>query len=143
MEVVQERLEREFDLELVITSPSVNYKVFLTSSDTLDVSNPTKLPIETKIKEIKEPWITGSIVTLAEYVGPINDLVYKKRGEIVNTEYFVEKVKISVRLPLAEIVSDFYDKIKTISSGFASFDWELADYKSVEAVKLEILVAKE
>ena len=143
MEVVQERLEREFDLELVITSPSVNYKVFLTSSDTLDVSNPTKLPIETKIKEIKEPWITGSIVTLAEYVGPINDLVYKKRGEIVNTEYFSEKVKISVRLPLAEIVSDFYDKIKTISSGFASFDWELADYKSVEAVKLEILVAKE
>ena len=143
MEVVQERLEREFDLELVITSPSVNYKVFLTSGDTLDVSSPTKLPIETKIKEIKEPWITGSIVTLAEYVGPINDLVYKKRGEIVNTEYFVEKVKISVRLPLAEIVSDFYDKIKTISSGFASFDWELADYKSVEAVKLEILVAKE
>ena len=143
MEVVQERLEREFDLELVITSPSVNYKVFLTSGDTLDVSNPTKLPMETKIKEIKEPLIVGSIVTLAEYVGPINDLVYKKRGEIVNTEYFVEKVKISVRLPLAEIVSDFYDKIKTISSGFASFDWELADYKSVEAVKLEILVAKE
>ena len=143
MEVVQERLEREFDLELVITSPSVNYKVFLTSGDMIDVSNPTKLPMETNIKEIKEPWIVGSIVTLAEYVGPINDLVYKKRGEIVNTEYFVEKVKISVRLPLAEIVSDFYDKIKTISSGFASFDWELADYKSVEAVKLEILVAKE
>ena len=143
MEVVQERLEREFDLELVITSPSVNYKVFLTSGDTLDVSNPTKLPMETKIKEIKEPLIVGSIVTLAEYVGPINDLVYKKRGKIVNTEYFSEKVKISVSLPLAEIVSDFYDKIKTVSSGFASFDWELADYKSVEAVKLEILVAKE
>src|SRR3990172_988177 len=143
MEVVQERLEREFDLELVITSPSVNYKVFSTSGDMIDVSNPTKLPMETKIKEIKEPLIVGSIVTLAEYVGPINDLVYKKRGKIVNTEYFSEKVKISVSLPLAEIVSDFYDKIKTVSSGFASFDWELADYKSVEAVKLEILVAKE
>ena len=142
MEVVQERLEREFDLELIITSPSVSYKVLLTDGKEIEVSNPTKLPEQTKIKEIKEPWVAGSIISLSRYIGSINQLVHQKRGEITNTEYFSDKIKISTRLPLSEIVSDFYDKLKTVSSGFASFDWEPSGFERVEATKLEILVAK-
>src|SRR3989344_2514064 len=143
MEVVQERLEREFDLDLIITSPTVGYKVSLTGGEELEISNPTKLPEQTKVKDICEPWVDGTIITLREHVGTINQLVHEKRGEVVNTEYFSEKVKISAKLPLAEIVSDFYDRLKTVSSGFASFDWDLSEYKTIEAVKLEILVAKD
>ena len=143
MEVVQERLEREFDLDLIITSPTVGYKVILTGGEELEISNPTKLPEQTKVKDICEPWVDGTIITLREHVGTINQLVHEKRGEVVNTEYFSEKVKISAKLPLAEIVSDFYDRLKTVSSGFASFDWDLSEYKTIEAVKLEILVAKD
>ena len=143
MEVVQERLEREFNLDLIITSPTVSYKVLLTGGGELEVSNPTKLPEQTKIKGILEPWVTGSIITLNQHIGSITQLVHEKRGEITNTEYFSEKVKISLKLPLSEIVSDFYDQIKTVSSGFASFDWDLDKYVPIDAVKLEILVAKE
>lgn len=143
MEVTQERLEREFDIDLIITSPTVGYKVLITSGEELEISNPTKLPEQTKIKEICEPWVDGSILTSNQYVGSINQLVHDKRGEVINTEYFSEKVKISTKLPLAEIVSDFYDKLKTVSSGFASFDWDLSEYRPLKAVKLEILVAKD
>ncbi len=143
MEVVQERLEREFNLDLIITSPTVSYKVLMTDGEEIAISNPTKLPERTKIKEILEPWVTGSIVTLSGHVGPVTQLVHEKRGELVNTEYFSDKVRISVGLPLSEIISDFYDRLKTVSSGFASFDWDLGEYRSIDAVKLEILVAKE
>lgn len=143
MEVVQERLEREFDLDLIITSPSVNYKVILTDGRLVEVPNPTKFPDESIIKEVKEPWIIGTIVTLSSYIGPISKLVYSKRGQVINTEYFSEKVKITTRLPLSEALWDFYDKLKTVSSGYASFDWQPDLYRTVEAVKLEVLVAKE
>ncbi len=143
MEVVGERLEREFDIDLIITSPTVSYKILLTDGSEVEVSNPTSLPDQTKIKEIREPWIEGSIFTLNQYVGGISGLIHQKRGEVLNMEYFVDKVKISTKLPLSEIVSDFYDKLKTVSSGFASFDWDLTEYKPIKAVKLEILVAKE
>ncbi|MEX0617298.1 MAG: translation elongation factor 4 [Candidatus Woykebacteria bacterium] len=143
MEIVQERLEREFSLNLIITSPTVNYKVLLTDSSEVEISNPTKLPDQTKIKEIREPWIKGSILTLSQYVGSINQLVHGRRGEILDMQYLSDKVKILIQMPLSEIVSDFYDKLKGISSGYASFDWELGEYKKIEAVKLEILVAKE
>ncbi len=143
LEVVQERLEREFNLELIMTSPTVGYKVLLTDSREIMVSSPAKLPEQTKIKEIREPWVSSSIITLKQYVGSINQLLHKKRGTVEDMKYFSDKVKISARLPLAEIVSDFYDRLKTMSSGFASFDWDLSEYKAIEAVKLEILVAKE
>lgn len=143
MEIVQERLEREFDLELIITSPTVSYKIVKTDDSIEEISNPTKLPEQTKIKEIQEPWIKGSIVTLNNYVGPITQLVHDKRGQVENMEYFSDKVKITTKQPLSDIVSDFYDRLKTVSSGFASFDWDLDAYKSIDAVKLEILVAKE
>lgn len=143
MEIVVERLEREFNLELIITAPTVNYIILRTDGSTEEISNPTKLPEQTTVKEIQEPWIKGSIVTLSQYVGPISQLIHNKRGKVGDMEYFADKVKVSVVLPLSEIVSDFYDKLKTVSSGFASFDWDLDEYKLLEAVKLEILLAND
>ncbi len=143
MEVVQERLEREFGLELIISSPTVRYKIIKINGEELVVSNPSSLPKQTEVKEILEPWVKGSIISTKEFLGAILELVNSRRAEISNIEYFGDKVKISCRLPLSEIVTDFYDKLKTVSSGFASFDYELADFRPIDAVKLEILVAKE
>jgi len=143
LEVVVERLQREFDISLVITAPTVSYRVLLTDGTEVEVSNPTKLPDLSKVKEITEPWVEGSVITRSQYLGPITQLIHEKRGEIVDIKYFSDKVDVSVKLPLSEIISDFYDKLKTISSGYASFDWEPAEYRSVASVKLEILVAKE
>ncbi|HEX7456190.1 MAG TPA: translation elongation factor 4 [Candidatus Nanoarchaeia archaeon] len=143
MEIVQERLEREFGLELIISSPTVRYKIGKTSGEELVVSNPSKLPKQTEIKEIMEPWVKGSIISTKDFTGSVLELVNSRKAKVNNIEYFGEKSKISCELPLSEIVSDFYDKLKTVSSGFASFDYELADFRPIDAVKLEILVAKE
>jgi GTP-binding protein LepA len=143
LEVVQERLEREFNLELIMTSPTVGYKVLLTDDKEIEISNPAKIPEQTKIKEIREPWVSASIITLKQYIGSISQLVHEKRGVVEDMKYFSDKVRVSAKLPLAEIVSDFYDKLKTVSSGFASLDWDLTEYKPIGAVKLEVLVSKE
>lgn len=143
MEVVQERLEREFGLELIISSPTVRYKILKTDGEELVVSNPSSLPKQAEIKEILEPWVEGIIISTKAFIGPILELVNSRRAEVGNIEYFGDKAKISCQLPLSEIVTDFYDKLKTVSSGFASFDYELADFRSIDVVKLEIMVAKE
>ena len=143
IEIVQERLEREFGLELISSSPTVRYKVKKTDGEEVTVSNPSNLPEQTKIIEIQEPWVKGSIVSTKDYVGSLIDLVNSHRGSVGNIEYLVDKAKIICTLPLAEIVSNFYDKLKTVSSGYASFDYEPVGYKPIDAVKLEILVAKE
>jgi GTP-binding protein LepA len=143
MEIVQERLEREFGLSLILSAPSVRYKVVKNSGEQIEISNPQFLPDQTKIKEIQEPWIVGNIISLQKYFGPISQLLHEHRAALKNTEYFGDKIKIFCELPLAEIVSQFYDQLKTVSSGFASFDYELAGYRKVEAVKLEILVARQ
>ncbi|OGY21295.1 MAG: elongation factor 4 [Candidatus Woykebacteria bacterium GWB1_45_5] len=143
MEVVQERLEREFGLNLILSAPTVRYRVIKTDSERIEVSNPQVLPSPTEIKEIQEPWVTGRIVSLEKYFGPISQLLYEHRAVVKNSEYFGDKIKISCKLPLAEIVSQFYDQLKTVSSGFASFDYDLAEFRRIEAVKLEILVAKQ
>ena len=143
MEIVQERLEREFDLNLILTSPTVRYKIIKTEGETIEISNPSALPTRNETKEILEPWIKGSIVSLQSYYGPISQLLYEYRAVISNTEYFGDKVKISCELPLAEIVSSFYDQLKTVSSGFASFDYEIGSFKPIDAVRLDVLVAGE
>ena len=143
MEIVQERLEREFDLNLILTSPTVRYKIIKTDGETIEISNPSALPTRNETKEILEPWIKGSIVSLQSYYGPISQLLYEYRAVISNTEYFGDKVKISCELPLAEIVSSFYDQLKTVSSGFASFDYEIGSFKPIDAVRLDVLVAGE
>lgn len=159
MEIVQERLEREFDLNLILTSPTVGYKIIKTNGETSEISNPSALPNRNEVREILEPWLKGSIVSLQSYYGAISQLLYEYRAVISNTEYFGAKatskdrrftsaesgpkVKISCELPLAEIVSSFYDHLKTVSSGFASFDYEIGSFKPIDAVRLDVLVAGE
>lgn len=143
MEVVQERLEREFDLDLILTSPTVRYKIEKTDGRTVEISNPQDLPNQNQIKEILEPWINATIVSTKEFFGAISQLLHSHRGAISDTKYFGERVKISCELPLAEIVSSFYDQLKTVSSGFASFDYKFGESRPIDAVRLDILVAGE
>ncbi len=143
MEIIQERLEREFGLDLILSSPTVRYQVTRTNGEQIEVSNPSELPERNLVREISEPWVSASIVSTKDFVGSITQVLYEHRAVVGNIEYFGDKVKISVDLPLAEIISKFYDQLKTVSSGFASFDYDLADYRSVDGVRLDILIAKE
>jgi GTP-binding protein LepA len=143
MEIVQERLEREFDIELILSSPTVRYRVTKNNGVEIEVSNPQELPTPNETRQILEPWVDYSIVTTQTYVGSITQLLHSHRAKVANVEYFGDKVKITGELPLSEIVSQFYDQLKSVSSGFASFDYELSDYRAVEAVRLDILVARE
>jgi len=139
MEIVTERLEREFNLELITTAPSVSYKVYKTNGEMLEVSNPSFLPPMVNIDRIEEPIISASIYTPPEYVGAIMDICQNKRGEYTNMQYMEERrVKLDYILPLSEIVYDFFDKLKSASHGYASFDYEMAGYKPSDMVKLDI-----
>lgn len=141
MEIVTERLEREFNLDLITTAPSVSYKVYKTNGDMLEVSNPSLLPPAVSIDRIEEPIISASIYTPPEYVGGIMDIATNKRGEFIDMQYLEERrVKMSYILPLSEIVYDFFDKLKSVSHGYASFDYEMAGYKPSDMVKLDMLL---
>ena len=141
MEIVTERLEREFNLELITTAPSVSYKVYKTNGEMIEVSNPSLLPQMVNIDRIEEPIISASIYTPPEYVGAIMDIGKNKRGEFIDMQYLeANRVKMSYTLPLAEIVYDFFDKLKSVSHGYASFDYEMAGYKESDMVKLDILL---
>lgn len=142
-EVVQERLEREYDLDLVASSPTVKYRVEVTSGNELEISNPTKFPTPTEIKTIREPIISASVVTQQSYLGGILELLNNRRAKVNDIRYITSQVVIEFTLPLAEVVSDFYDRLKSVSSGYASFDYDFSDWAEVDAVKMEILVAKE
>ena len=142
-EVVQERLEREYDLDLVASSPTVKYQVELTSGENIEISNPTKFPDPSEIKVLKEPIISSTIVSRSDYLGSILDLLNNRRATVSDIKYISSQVVIEFTLPLAEVVSDFYDKLKSVSSGYASFDYELAGWEEVDAVKMDILVAKD
>jgi GTP-binding protein LepA len=142
MEIIQERLEREFNLELIVTAPSVRYKVTLTDGQVLDVDNPSRWPDQTVIEKIEEPIITATILSSEEYVGGIFKLVEEKRGKQKNFEYVSSnRVLLTYELPLNEIVLDFYDRLKTISRGYASLDYHLSGWWESPMVKLDILVA--
>jgi GTP-binding protein LepA len=145
MEIIQERLEREYDLDIVATAPSVRYEVTMTGSgEVVIVDSPADLPDEGLIEEIREPWMHVQIFTPEEYYGPLMDLVRKKRGEFVGMEYPApNRIIVKIDLPLAEIIVDFYDKLKSISRGYASMDYELAGYRPSKLVKLEVLVNKQ
>ena len=141
MEIVTERLEREFNLELITTAPSVSYKVYKTNGEMIEVSNPSLLPPMVNIERIEEPIISASIYTPPEYVGGIMEIGQNKRGEFIDMQYLEEKrVKLSYILPLSEIVYDFFDKLKSVSHGYASFDYEMAGYKTSDMVKLDMLL---
>ena len=141
MDVVEERLEREFNLNLIATSPSVVYQVELTDGSVVTIDSPQKLPDITKIKTISEPFILTNIFTPSEYIGPLMELCQNKRGIYKQIEYLTpERANLHYELPLSEIVYDFFDKLKSISKGYASFDYEVIGYKPSNLVKMDILV---
>ncbi|WP_420643068.1 translation elongation factor 4 [Candidatus Leptofilum sp.] len=145
MEIIQERLEREYDLDLVATAPSVRYEVKMAhTGEEIIVDSPAELPDEGQIEEIREPWMHVQIFTPDEYYGVVMDLVIKRRGEFVGQEYPAPgRVVLKFDIPLAEIIIDFYDKLKSGTRGYASMDYEAAGYRASDLVKLEVLVNKQ
>ena len=141
MEIVEERIEREFKIDLIATSPSVIYEVVLTNGDKITIDSPQKMPDRVNIVSISEPYIKTNIFTPREYIGSIMELCQNKRGNYLNLEYIDEKrVIIHYELPLSEIVYDFFDKLKSSTKGYASFDYELIGYKESDLVKMDILL---
>ena len=141
MDVVQERLEREYNLDLILTAPSVIYHIYKTDGTMIALDNPSKLPDLTLVREIQEPYVKASIMTPKEYVGAVMDLCQKRRGIYVNLEYFDDtRMVATYELPLAEIVYNFFDKLKSFTKGYASLDYEYSDYKSGNLSKMDILL---
>jgi GTP-binding protein LepA len=140
MEIVQERLEREFNLSLIVTAPSVQYKVLTTAGEVLELDNPSKLPTPDRIEVMEEPYVKSSVYVPTEFMTAIYKLAQDKRGEHKSLEYLGKRVHIRFDFPLSEIVVDFYDKLKSISKGYASFDYEFADFRPSDLVKLDILL---
>jgi len=141
MEIIEERIEREFGISLIATSPSVIYELTLTDGSELKIDSPAKMPDKVKIKEIREPYIRTSIFVPANYIGPIMELCQNKRGTYVSMEYLDKtRVNIHYEIPLSEIVYDFFDKLKSISKGYASFDYEVIGYRASNLVKMDILL---
>lgn len=141
MDVIQERLEREYNLSLITTAPSVNYRVFKTNGDMLEVDNPAKLPPTTEIEYIQEPYVKATTIVPKEYVGTIMELSQEKRGEYQSMEYLDEsRVSIVYHLPLGEIIYDYFDKLKSATKGYASLDYELIGYQTSPMVKMDILL---
>jgi GTP-binding protein LepA len=141
MEIIQERLEREFDMNVITTVPNVSYQVHLTDGSTLNVYNPSGMPVSTTVEEIDEPYIKANIITSSEYIGAIMTLCLEKRGTLLNQSYLTaERAELVFDLPLGEIVFDFYDKLKSISRGYASFDYHMSGFKPAKLVRLDILL---
>lgn len=141
MEIVQERLSREFDMEVITTVPNVSYKVYDKKGEVTEVHNPSGLPDLTLIDHIEEPYIRASIITAADYIGPIMTLCLGKRGELLKQEYISgNRIELTFDMPLGEIVIDFYDKLKSISKGYASFDYHIRDFRESKLIKLDILL---
>ena len=141
MDIITTRLEREFNIPVIATSPSVIYKVTLTNGDIIDVDSPNKMPEQVKIKTIEEPFIYTNIIVPSDYIGAIMELCQEKRGIYKNLEYIDEKrVNIHYEIPLSEVVYDFFDKLKSYTKGYASLDYELCGYKESNLVKMNILL---
>ena len=140
LEIIQERLEREFDLDLITTAPSVVYKIHLRNSEILEIHSAAEMPDPVKIEKMQEPWIRATIMTPDAYLGAVLDLCTQKRGVQKELTYVGERAMLIYKLPLNEIVYDFYDRLKSCSKGYASFDWQIDDYQESQLAKLSILV---
>ena len=143
LEIIQERLSREFDLDLIATAPSVIYKIYMTNGDVLEMHNPVDMPDVVKIDRIEEPWIRATILTPDDYLGAVLKLCQDRRGVQVDLNYVGKRAMVTYDLPLNEVVFDFYDRLKSISKGYASFDYQLTDYREGDLVKMNILVNAE
>jgi GTP-binding protein LepA len=140
LEIIQERLEREFNLDLITTAPSVIYKILTTQKKILEIHNPADMPDPVSIESIQEPWITATLITPDKYMGSLIELCTEKRGKQINIAYTGTRVVLTYSLPLNEIVLDFHDKLKSYSQGYASFDWAFDAYKDGDLVKLAIMI---
>ena len=143
LEIVRERIEREFNIDLITTAPSVIYKIHLTDGEVIELHNPADMPEVTNIKSIEEPWIKATILVPDEYLGAVLKLCEERRGHQVDLTYAGTRAMVVYDLPLNEVVFDFYDRLKSVSSGYASFDWQMDDYKAEKLVKMSILVNEE
>ena len=143
LEIIQERLEREFDLDLITTAPSVVYKINMNSGETLQLHNPSDMPDVVKINSIEEPWIKATIFVPDEFLGPILSLCTERRGEQIELTYVGARAMVVYKLPLNEVVFDFYDRLKSISRGYASFDYQMDNYITGDLVRMSVLVNAE
>ena len=143
MEIVQERLEREYGLKLIATAPSVSYQVVLKGGVETFVENPADLPNIAEIEEIREPWIKGEIVVPQQFIGPVIQLIISKRGRQSNLSYIDERALVSFEAPLANLLTDFYDQLKSITSGYGSFNYELDTYRVEDLVRVDFYVSGE
>lgn len=144
MDVIQERLEREFNIDLIMTAPSVVYHVMTTDGQMLEVSNPSEFPDPTKVDHIEEPYVKAQIMVPQEFVGAVMELAQRKRGDFVTMDYIDDnRVNVIYQIPLAEIVFDFFDKLKSSTRGYASFDYEISEYRKSQLVKMDILLNAE
>jgi len=144
MEIIQERLEREYDLDILATAPSVEYEVVLTNGEIIQIDSPAQLPDESTIREIREPWMKIQIYTPQAFIGAVMDMVIKKRGEYITTEYLdPTRVMLHYNIPLSEVIVDFFDRLKSITKGYASLDYQFTEYRAGDLVKLDVLVNNE
>lgn len=141
MEIIMERLRREFNLDIISSYPNVVYRVIMKSGETVEVDNPMHLPDQTTVEQIEEPMITATIITPTDFMGEMMQLIMDRRGEILKTDSIDgTRVMLTCRMPLNEVLIDFYDRLKTISRGYASMDYEYADYQPSELVKMDIMI---
>ena len=141
MEIIQERIEREFNIDLITTAPSVIYKVKMTDGTEIDIDNPSNMPDPQKIDQIEEPYVKATLMAPNDFVGAIMELCQTKRGNFIDMQYIDEnRVSIIYEIPLSEIVYDFFDQLKSSTKGYASFDYELIGYKESKLVKMDILL---
>ena len=143
LDIIRERLEREYDLDLVVTNPSTDYQVSLSNGEELDIKSASHLPDVSKVTEIREPWIKGEIVVPQEYIGPVIQLIVSKRGRQSNLSYIDERALVSFDAPLANLLTDFYDQLKSITSGYGSFNYELDTYRAEDLVRVDFYVSGE
>ena len=141
MDIIRERLEREFGLDLVVTNPSTNYQIVMNSGEELEIKSAADLPDASEIKEIREPWVKGEIILPKSMIGSVLNLIVEKRGVQKNLSYIEDRAVIDFEAPMANLLTDFYDQLKSITSGYASFNYELADYRTEDLVRVDFLIA--
>jgi GTP-binding protein LepA len=141
MDIIHERLEREYNLDLIVTNPSTDYQVLLASGETIDIKSASDLPDPSRIKEIREPWIKGEIVVPQNYIGAVLQLIINKRGRQNNLSYIDAQALISFEAPLANLLTDFYDQLKSVTSGYGTFNYELDTYRAEDLVRVDFYAA--
>ena len=141
MDIIKERLEREFGLDLIVTNPSTNYEVVMNNGEILEIKSASDLPDVSEVREIREPWVNGEIILPKNMIGNVLNLINEKRGHQTNLSYIEDRAVIDFEAPMANLLTDFYDQLKSATSGYASFNYELGDYKAEDLVRVDFLVA--